>query len=171
MKQDWETNDDSILSICFDFMQNIYLSHIPVYKVFYKHQLTVNVFHVHNIRTGIARMYVYHEAATKKGPDEMCSFLFDYITTELKHPNKYTQLHLYADNCGGQNKNSTILRFMMDLCDNRLFQEVKLFFLRGHSFNACDRDFSHVKRVLSSHLRIYNMRQVCFAGFYPTVCS
>lgn len=163
MKNDRNENADSVLSLVFDYMMNIPLPKTPVQEAFYLRQLTVSVFCVHNIRTNKARMYVYHEQEGRRSPNKVCTFLMDAISQEMEaRPDRhYTTLHLYSDNCGGQNKNNCMLRFMMALTDNGMFQEVIYYFpIRGHSFNACDRDFGLVKRLMKRVGRIYTKRQI-----------
>ncbi|CAH1971099.1 unnamed protein product [Acanthoscelides obtectus] len=53
--------DPSVGAICVDFMQNLTLPVIPVQDTFYLHQLTVNVFNIHDLKSGRTMFYVYHE--------------------------------------------------------------------------------------------------------------
>jgi hypothetical protein len=51
-----------------------------------------------------------------------------------------------ADNCGGQNKNITVLRTIAWLVESGYFKEVEMVFLIvGHTKNACDRLFNSMK--------------------------
>ena len=75
-----DKNDDTV-AICFDYMQNL---HTPVQEVFYMHQLWTNVFCIHNLKTNNAKMYVYHEGEATKSPDEVCSFLLNYIKRDSR---------------------------------------------------------------------------------------
>lgn len=57
------------------------------------------------------------------------------------------KLVLHADNCAGQNKNSYVLWFLSWLTCNGYFDEIELKFLvAGHTKNACDGTFGHIKR-------------------------
>ena len=91
-----------VLSISFDYMQNISLLIIPIQDTFYLCQLTVNVFCIHNIKNNTAQIYLYHEGEARKSPDEVCSFVYDYLQSVAE---EYTEVHVFSDNCGGQNKN------------------------------------------------------------------
>jgi hypothetical protein len=71
--------DERVLGLCFDYMQNLPLPKIPVQDVFCLRQLWVNVFCVHNMKTRKSVMYVYHEGTARKGANEVCSFLYDYM--------------------------------------------------------------------------------------------
>lgn len=151
-------NEPHVLALTFDYMQNIQLPCIPVQETFYLRQLTTNVFCIHNVKENTAFMYVYHEGVAKKGPNEVSSFLYDYLKSVPEH---YTDLHIYSDNCAGQNKNHALSRFLLFLAESKRFNKIEQYFpIRGHSFLPCDRDFSMVKKELKRHDRIYDIHEV-----------
>jgi hypothetical protein len=54
----------------------------------------------------------------------------------------------FADNCGGQNKNNTVIRLAAYLVESGYFKEVEIVFLIvGHTKNACDRLFNSLKVI------------------------
>lgn len=152
-----KTHDD-VAGLTFDFMQNIMLPATPVQETFYLRQLTVNVFNIHCLKTNTARFYLYHEGTAKKGPNEVCSFLLDYI--EEKVSNNVKHLYIMSDGCGGQNKNHCLVRFFLMLVDVGRFETITHCFpIRGHSYLPCDRDFSMVKRKIKKTDRIYTPKE------------
>lgn len=151
---------DDFVALSFDYMQNISLPKIPVQDMYYYRQLTVPVFSVHNLKTTEAAFYIYHEGQAKKGPNEVCSFLLDYMNNVI--PNSITEIWLFCDGCPGQNKNNTVIRFLMALTAQQRFLKIRLFFpIRGHSFLPSDRDFAVVKRCLRRVDRFYTLKEVC----------
>lgn len=147
-----EKNDVAALS--FDYMQNLPLPHIPVQEIFYYRQLWLNEFCIHNLKDDTANFYSYHEGLGHKGPNEVCTFLWMYIQNQI--PSEVKTLYLFSDGCVGQNKNHTVVRFLMSLTAMGRFDEIYHFFpQRGHSFLPCDRDFGCVKRKLKKYDRIY----------------
>lgn len=153
-----ETNEN-IVGLVFDFMQNIDLPKIPVQEVFYLRQLTVQVFCIYNTKTKLSHFYVYHEGKANKGSNDVTSFLMDYMSTL---PSNIEEIHLFSDNCWGQNKNHTLSKFCLALCDLGKFKVVKQFFpLRGHSYNPCDRSFSMIKRPMRKQNRIFTVKEIC----------
>lgn len=58
--------DPTVDGICVDYMQNLMLPLIPIQDTFYLHQLTVNVFNIHHLKTGKSFLYLYHEGLGKK---------------------------------------------------------------------------------------------------------
>jgi hypothetical protein len=56
------------------------------------------------------------------------------------------RLTISMDNCGGQNKNNHVLRLAAYLVEMKFFLEVEfVFYVRGHTKNACDRMFNQMK--------------------------
>nr|CAH7725063.1 unnamed protein product [Callosobruchus chinensis] len=153
-----KVGEPHIIALCFDFMQNIQLPVTPVGEVFYYNELTTNVFCIHNIKKNKATLYTYHEGITKKSPNEVCSLLLDYISNNSEGA---SELHLYSDNCWGQNKNHALMRMLLALTDTKKFDKILQYFpLRGHSFLPFDRDFSIIKRALKKRDRIYNVHEL-----------
>ncbi|XP_046684818.1 uncharacterized protein LOC124370567 [Homalodisca vitripennis] len=153
-----DKQNDNILCLSFDFMQNVQIPKIPVQETFYLRQLSVNLFCIHNLKTNKADIYLYHQGTANKGPNEVCSFLLHY----LNHLDKqYNELHLYSDNCWGQNKNHPLSRFLSAITELKLFDKVEQYYpIRGHSFLPCDRDFSIIKRELRKNDRLYTVDQI-----------
>lgn len=62
----------------------------------------------------------------------------------------------FCDNCAGQNKNNTIIRFLMSLVEKERFKEVQvLYSMKRYSFMPCYRDFGLIKRTLVKYERLY----------------
>lgn len=145
---------ENVMAITFDYMQNLPLPKIPVQEVFYYRQLWVYEFCIHDMKNNKAFLYSYQEGQALKGPNEVCTFLLNFINEHV--PPVITQLHLFSDGCPGQNKNHTVVRFLSALTSSGRFQQIHHYFpLRGHSFNDCDRDFSTIKREIRKIDRIY----------------
>lgn len=159
------TGDESktnpkILGLAFDFMQNLPLPHTPVGEIFYLRQLWVNAFCIHNLKDDNSQIYMYHEGVAKKGANEVCSFIYGYITHNVSI--EVTDLYLYSDGCPGQNRNHTMIRMCLALVDNGKFQKiVHRFPVRGHSFLPCDRDFGVFKRKIKKMDRVFLPNDYC----------
>ncbi|VEN61902.1 unnamed protein product [Callosobruchus maculatus] len=148
------TERPDVMGLAFDYMQNMPLPHIPVQEIFYYRQLWVSAFQIHNIKENTGHFYTYHEGQGHKGPNEVCTFLNDYIMNHI--PPEITELHLFSDGCAGQNRNQTMVRFLLALQATKRFKKIYHYFpIRGHSFLPCDRDFGCVKRSFRKHDRIY----------------
>ncbi|XP_063228181.1 uncharacterized protein LOC134534082 [Bacillus rossius redtenbacheri] len=147
-----------VAGIVFDLMQNLPLPHIPVQEIFYLRQLWVNCFCVHDLKSHHSCLYVYHESVAKKGANEVCSFLLDYITHCVSKD--VTDLYLYSDGCVGQYKNHSMIRMCLGLVQNKMLQNiVHCYPVRGHSFLPCDRDFGLFKKNIKKCDRIYTPKE------------
>lgn len=145
--------------MCFDYMQNIQLPHIPVQDIFYYRQLSVSTFCIHNVASRQSTLYVYHEGIAKKTPNEVITFFLNYISTNV--PDSVQHLHIFSDGCAAQNRNHTLVRLLLNLTDNNRFHKISHYYpQRGHSFIPCDRDFSLIKRCLNKSDRLYNIEQL-----------
>lgn len=141
-------------AICMDYMANVSLPTIPVQDLYYLRQLTVNVFGIHDFCTNKMTCFVYHEGEGGKGSNEVCSYLNWYIDNKISPTVK--TLYIFGDNCAGQNKNHSLVRYCMALCETTRFDKVVLNFpIRGHSFMPADRDFGIVRRKLRREERYY----------------
>lgn len=123
--------------------------------MFYLHQLTVNVFNIHDLATG--KRY-YRQGIGKKGPHEVCSFIKNCI--DLYVPLLVTHFSIQSDGCGGRNKNHTLIQFCAVLTKLGRFDTINQnHAICGHSFMPCDRNFAVVKRQICMHDRMYTLKQ------------
>ncbi|OWZ11482.1 hypothetical protein PHMEG_00015491 [Phytophthora megakarya] len=98
---------------------------------------------------GIQYNYVYDVTVAGKGTDEVNSILRHFIT-RVVIPEGHRKLTIYADNCGGQNKNSFVVRMLLALTHMSDLLEIEYkFFVKGHTKNAVDRGFGHVRKRIS----------------------
>lgn len=158
-EQSQEGKDEKhILSLAFDYMKTVSIPKIPVQELYYMRQLSVNCFGIHNLKSNDTTLFLYHEGVARKGPNEVCSFLNEYLKSV---PSQYTELRLFSDNCSGQNKNQALSRFCLYLTDSGRFQKVTQYFpVRGHSFLPCDRDFGIISKALKKHDRIFDVHEI-----------
>lgn len=151
--------DNTVVGLCVDFMMCLQLPDIPVQDIFYYRQLTVNLFCITNLKDNSCKLYIYHEGICRKGPNEVTSFIHDYISNYVS-PN-VKKLYLFSDGCAGQNKNHTLIRYCNALVETKRFNEVWQFYpVRGHSFLPCDRAFGVIKKEKKKFDRIYTVKQL-----------
>lgn len=152
-------HDTKTVAISIDFMANVCLPTIPVQDIYYFRQLTVNVFGIHDFGTRKMTAFVYHEGNGGKGSNDVCTMIRWYIDNAVN--SDVENLYIFGDNCSGQNKNNTLLRFVMALTETKRFKNVTLYFpQRGHSFMPNDRDFGVIKRKLRQLERYYTVDEV-----------
>lgn len=153
--QQLSKDNPKVSGIVFDFMQNLPLPFIPVQEMFYLRKLWYFVFNIKDFQSGVSVFYNYPEGEGHKGPDEVSTFILDFIEQYVSKDVEI--LHVFCDACGGQNRNHTLVRMLLTLTMNGRFKEIHLQYpVRGHSFMPCDRSFGLLKRILRRHDRIYS---------------
>lgn len=142
-------------AIVFDYMQNLPLPFMPVQEMFYLRKLWYYVFNITEMKNNHSVFYTYEEGTAKKGPDEVCSFVQNYVDHFI--PGNIKHLHIFSDACGGQNRNHALSRFILTLTMTGRFETINQYYpIRGHSFMPCDRTFGVVKRAVKKYDRIYS---------------
>lgn len=148
-------NKPEVLGFSIDFMMNLSLPSVPVQEAFYLTKLTVNVFGIHNFKTGHSEFYLYDQTTGGKGANEVCSLLnlfFDEIPSSVK------EVYIFSDGCPGQNRNHTLSRFLCTQASR--FRTLRHYYpIRGHSFLPNDQDFAIAKRRIAQIDRVYNLRE------------
>lgn len=128
---DLSEQNENIVGLVFDYMQNVDLPKIPMQEVVYLRQLTLQVFCIYNTKT---KQSHFTFTMKVKQRNDVTSFIINYIKEMV--PKEVNELHLFSDNCWGQNKNRTLCKVCLALCDTGRSKVVKQFFpLRGHSYN------------------------------------
>ena len=141
-----------------DYAQNLDIPHFgdeQPGETYYYSPLNVFVFGIADVTVQPTHLYAYcyDEGTGKKGANNVASLLMHHLKSQqiLKedengNPIMGKCLTIAADNCTGQNKNNTVLALAAFLCEKGYFGEVEiLFYVRGHTKNACDRLFNLLK--------------------------
>jgi hypothetical protein len=93
-------------------------------------------------------MYTFTEGMFLKNANSICTFILDAILKEFRPEHKEIVLH--SDNCFGQNKNFTMMKFTTLLSKTFNVKVSHLFPVVGHSYSVCNRNFSsHTRRLKS----------------------
>lgn len=97
---------------------------------------------------------MYDETIAKKGSNDVLSFIHYYIE-KFVSPNVKI-LYLFSDNCASQNKNNTLVRFLVTLSHMGRFDSIFHRFPEpGHSFLPCDRYFGVIEKKKKLIERIF----------------
>lgn len=143
---------DSLAVTTIDFAQKVallYCTKIPS-SWYFLSLLFVSVFGIHTFPSGVQTNFIYSERRAGKGSNEVISLLDDYATQRgiYSHaPGGGKTWKIYADNCGGQNKNNAMLKFLLFLAQSKCVESVSIIFvMKGHTKNHCDRGFGNLKR-------------------------
>lgn len=151
-----ESTDD-ILVMSYDCQKNQVLPKIPDQKAYYSRQLYIYNFTVvvgsskDKLGKNNVFSYTWCEHEYPKGSNEIASCIFHALNTIVISPNINT-VRLFADGCGGQNKNSTVIgmtsKWLLDHAPASVYR-VELFFpVAGHSFMPPDRVFAFFEKEI-----------------------
>jgi len=165
----------SFLSYCMvcDYAQNLGLPHFGAEQpadIYYFSELTVNIFGIADVTQKPTKMraYGYSEDQGGTGGNNVASLIMkglaDLGWIQQENPGK--RLSIIMDNCGGQNKNKYVLRLALLLVELKFFLTVEIiFYIRGHTKNACDRLFNQLKKRWHKR-QVFTMTQVRYPPFF-----
>ena len=106
-------NEPKIVNIMIEYSQNLYLPHLGDEKpgdCYYYSKINFYCFGIVDITQEHLHAYIYTEGEGKKGENKLISLIMHYLTSNVVEPvvmNK--ELNVIMDNCGGQNKNKTVI--------------------------------------------------------------
>lgn len=146
-----------VLTVAFDLQKNLPLPKTNVGEEYYCRQLWMYnlAFVIHCPKSSRKNVFMYNwmEHQSGKGSNEICSALADFLRRIRKRVQRrgYKHLALFSDGCAGQNKNTTMLGFLLTYVNSKLnvFKDVTYTFpTRGHSYLPPDRVFANIERRL-----------------------
>ncbi|RLN32095.1 hypothetical protein BBJ28_00016961 [Nothophytophthora sp. Chile5] len=132
------------------------------------------MFGVYSASADVSHQFLCSERKGGKGANEVISMLHFTLKTNayfeyLNDPETKTQpqdrvVTEWCDNCGGQNKTSFVVWYLLFLVEFGVLREAHLkFFTKGHTKNHCDRSFGQVKRHLA-RVSCWNMESFAEAA-------
>ena len=136
--------EKDVVVLAIDFQKNLPLPLTGVSQEYYRRQLWIHNFCIHECTEEKATMFLYAENYAGKGPNDVLSCLQHYFKTL---PSEIKKIKLFADNCFSQNKNRYLIAFFHALVHNSRIRKVSIYYpLPGHSRMPCDRDFGRIER-------------------------
>ena len=137
-----EVKDTVVLAM--DYQKNLPLPLTGIGQEYYKRQLWIHNFCIHECVNEKATMFLYAEHYAGKGPNDVLSCLSFYVKSL---PAEVTKIELFADYCFSQNKNRYLIAFFYALVHNGTIEEVNVHYpLPGRSRMPCDRDFGRIEK-------------------------
>lgn len=144
-----KTQNEDEITLSFDCQKNLVLPKIPDQAAYYSRQFYLNNF---TICQGTSKdkqtkdkVFIYHwtESDFKKGSNEIASAVFHRLKNTDLH--NVSTVRLFADGCGGQNRNGSMICMLQYWLVNEAPANVKqvclIFPVPGHSYMPPDRVF------------------------------
>lgn len=148
-------DEENTITFSFDCQKNLVLPKIPDQATYYSRQLYLYNFTICEGTSNAPQtlentfIYTWTEADSHKGSCEIASAVYHRLTsTEL---GGIEVIRLFADGCGGQNKNTIMICMLMKLLHDvpTNIREIQLIFpVPGHSFIPPDRVFGRIEKEL-----------------------
>jgi hypothetical protein len=145
------------LTVTFDVQKNLPLPKTNVGIEYYSRQLWLYnfgiVIHTKKLPRKNVFFYSWMEHESGKGSNEICSALSNFLKRIRRRVIRcgYKRLALFSDSCPGQNKNLSMIAFLLTYVNSKLnvFRDITFTFpIRGHSFLPPDRVFANVERAV-----------------------
>ncbi|XP_039281706.1 uncharacterized protein LOC111064507 isoform X2 [Nilaparvata lugens] len=146
---------ENVESLSYDLEKTFPLPRIPTNIVYYKRQINFYNSGIYSGKDNKGFFYVWMENIASRGAQEVGSCLRKNILNHVG-PN-VSELNLWSDSCGGQNRNIKIVLLLQTLFQEMPFLEKIRFkyLIPGHSFMPNDSHFGDVESALRFQQRIY----------------
>ncbi|CAH0560628.1 unnamed protein product [Brassicogethes aeneus] len=126
------------------------LPRTPISDSFYSHQVSLYVFCCVGMDSKFPTFYTWTDDLAGRGSVEIGSALLAHLDTLDYEGNKV--LRLFCDGCGGQNKNSHVIRALyhwLRVKSPKGVEEIQVTYpVRGHSFLPTGRVFGRIEKTL-----------------------
>ena len=144
------------ITFSFDCQKNLILPKLPDQTAYFSRQ-----FYLYNFTMcqGTSKspqtkhntfIYSWSELDGLKGSNEIVSCVYDRLRN-TQFPDNIKTIRLFADGCGGQNKNQVMIGMLSIWLKNEAPKHVKnivlIFPIPGHSFMPPDRIFGRIEKV------------------------
>ena len=151
---------DSVVMVTFDLQQSLPTPKISTNIVFYKRQMWTYNFGVHDCSNDKGFMYMWPESIALRGSKEVISCL----NKHLQKPSSATELIVFSDACGGQNRNINVALYWIHVVCSPKYSYTTVnhkFMVSGHSYLPNDRDFGSIEKANRKQQHVYIPEEWC----------
>lgn len=145
-------NDLSFVTANFDLQSVLQLPYSAVSEFYYARKICVYNLTIFEGFGKNAYCFCWNELNGKRGSNEIGSILLMYIE---KMPSTVTEMSLFCDTCGGQNRNQQVAAALLYAVHHTHLNVIELKFLEsGHSHMECDSMHSAIENAkkMNQHL-------------------
>lgn len=158
LKEDQNKCSNDYYVLTFDLQKALAFPKLATSVAYYKRNLYVYNFGVHEFNNKKAYMYVWPETEGSRGSQEISSCVIKHLKCHAKNAK---HIVMYSDSCGGQNRNiKTVLSFLKYLQTEDITTETidLKFLVPGHSYLPNDSDFSFIEKRAKNSSHIFSPR-------------
>lgn len=138
-------NDVSFVTANFDLQSVLQLPYSAVSEFYYARKICVYNLTIYEGFGKNAYCFCWNELNGKRGSNEIGSILLMYIE---KMPSTVTEISLFCDTCGGQNRNQQVAAALLYAVHHTHMTVIELKFLEsGHSHMECDSMHSAIENA------------------------
>ena len=142
-----------VRAIAIDLQQTLPYPKLSANKAYYLRKLWLYNFCVFDTATKTSHMFLWDETQGARGAIEIGSCILQWLEEVYEEP--FNSLRIFADNCGGQNKNIHIVLMLLQQIHNLRLKKVDLIFMvSGHSFLPCDQSFGNIEKAFRREAEI-----------------
>ena len=116
--------------------------------MYYKTKLKVHNFTLFNLHTKEGFCYTWDESEGNLSSEMFAHFLYKHFDKVLDGNTKITEIIIWSDGCGYQNRNSTVANALLHLSMERNVKIVQQFLVAGHTQMECDSMHSTIERKI-----------------------
>lgn len=162
-----QEKEDDMITFSFDCQKNSPLPRIPDQSAYYSRQFYLYNFTIvqgtskDKLDKDTTFAYTWTENEFGKTANQISSAVYDRLNkTNLAG---ITVIRLFADGCGGQNKNSIMLGMLSKwLLEHATVKKIEIIFpVTGHSFMPPDRVFGNIEKVIKKREVIIQPEEYC----------
>lgn len=141
-------NPSVVQCVTFDLQQVIQLPITNENAVFYKRRLSTFNLTIYDLGTRDCCCFTWYEAVSRRGASEISTALNIFLRESDRKG--FKRIYLFADGCGGQNRNSIVAAALIYILNNSLnIEEITLrFSIPNHGQSAGDSAHSAISYAL-----------------------
>lgn len=138
--------EPSFLCFTFDLEKTQPIPYLNTNVVYYKRQMWMYNLGINTRHDNKGYMQVWTETQGKRGSVEIVSCISEFLSN--MDISKIDHIHTFSDCCGGQNRNKTVLAFIVFFVNSNSNLTWRHTFLEsGHTFLPNDTDFGKIEKV------------------------
>lgn len=145
-----EIPDKSVVA-SFDLQKVLTTPHGPSMLLGFSRKYAYYNFTIYESNTANGYCYVWGEKDGKRGAIEICSHIYLYLT-KLDDTKDIESVHLFCDNCPGQNKNKYIMSMIMYFlrASSSINKIVLTYLVAGHTYMPVDSMHANIERKIKN---------------------